>query len=416
MKRIAFLFIILLPVSATKVFCQNLGLETIYQTDCNNHLIPPKLIVNTDYLTANKIKLKKVVFEGFVDVKAAPDLQYASGIFIANDEYAKYFANGGLPTEVYGNFLNSFNGGLPQDQSSVFVLTDAKTHTITFFHLEKGVIRGYPHNLDIDGCISANKIAAHEVETAKKRNIPIVWYGDDIEKFKLRELADASELTVYRRGVGIHTALPTDISKLSKDFDADNTAFLNAIPNNKRAIFDAGYNSSNAEYWRGWYGQINDLAGDLQKNSITSKADFKQELLNGDKDVMIVFAHLKGTKLYFGKEQLTYDEILSWGKREKPTGGKRVGFLFICNSGKQDYRGGGIFFKKELGPIANIFLDNEYFDMVVAPDHTIDKEETSKIFKQVLGKDKKWEYKAEKGKKWWWMVDAYSKKSKPFKS
>ena len=99
---------------------------------------------------------------------------------------------------------------------------------------------------------------------------------------------------------------------------------------------------------------------------------------------MFIVAHLKGGELFIGNEIVTISDIKSWGKRLISTNGKRIALLCICNSGNQNYKVGSLLWKKKIDALSNIFIGNHYFDLVIAPDHTILRHETISVLDKIL--------------------------------
>lgn len=358
--------------------------------DCNSLLTgvrPLQLGDIKDFVTIKGIQLKTISFEGGIKAGSGDNL---SGLVINTDEYKTIFPNQTV-VESYKQKLTAFMSRLDKDlknyDDNIFIFTSKSqnTQTITYFHFQEGRVIGYVHPYVATATQQLNpSILNRELEYAFTKKKTVIWVGDNID-FDIGKVAADSKTVIYRRPDFIDKALPTSLESLDKVFTPEKSSICNAIPSTEYQVMKGGFSKSAVKEWKAFKGEVAAHTINKFQSEISSISALKDEFIKGDGDFLLIAAHLKGDELFIGDEMVTLKNVKEWGKRLERVGKNRTAFLLICNAGNQEYRVGSVFWKTKVEPLANILLDNNYFDAVVAPDHTISRAETTAVLKKLIG-------------------------------
>lgn len=399
------LFLILIVISPFHMAAQGqLYPNMIPHMSCDALLKGPYIVQPEDIhdLVKNDlVDMKMVIYDGFLESGITDKL---NAIFINKEDYKTLFPNGKHDIE-FTRSMEDFINKVPlnsQEYNNISVISTYKNRSreiISYFHFREGRIIGYVH----PGKESVNTspsvyVLETELDYAVQQNKKVLWIGDDVT-LKVADLARHKGAVFYRRMHSIEREYPEKLASYEMVFNPAESVVCNAIPHTKSQIVQGGVPASSQKNWVQFRDQVENLTDAFAKR-ITRIDDLKKELLHGESDVFFVIAHLNGSNIYIGETKVTLEQIRQWGTRIKPTSGKRIGVLCICNSGNQRYRVGSLLWKTKVDPLANILLDNKYFDQVFAPDHTIYRPETLSLITH-LTKNKSVERMQEIFPGWW---------------
>jgi hypothetical protein len=339
----------------------------------------------------------------FVEGKVPVELVIVEGMLQNNGGYTKNLLN--LAPEEYKFFtsrpeiltkykthikslVDALDGDLDKYRSTTVVsnFRENDVQVITYIHFVNKRIIGFTHPvLKTEGFIKQSTIMESELEYARDNKLSIVLFGDD-NGLDIRMKANSYSVPIFTRPISIKRYIPTMNLDLTKEFDPGKSTVGNFIPNSSKQVALGGNSIPDLPAWQNYYSRVDEIIRPHFNSRVESLNQFKEELLHGEQDFLLLIAHLKGSELYIGDEVVSLEAIKGWGKRIEPTTGKRVAVLFVCNGGNQEYKVGHLFFKKKVEPLSNILIENNYFDLVVAPDHTILESETFDLLPKILEK------------------------------
>jgi hypothetical protein len=402
METIKKLFIITVAIFA--IFSKHVFSQTkdafpnaITHGDCNTLLSGKYTITDKDIFDFAKndiVDLKAITIEGWIAPGKADNL---SAIVINHNDYKILFPTDQVKKEVQlsvSNFINNFEGSLANYEDYTFLFTYHRKDVdyMIYFYITDNRLIGYAHPVELGGTFHnchteleyAESKLTEEIKYAKEQNKTMIWYGDEI-KPDVEGISDRSGSALYRRANSFIKPFPRKIEKLENIFDPLSSTVCNAIPKTKSQLIKGGFaaNDRTIKEWGEYAKEIENIINPHFSNHLSTISEIKNEFLNGDKNVLVILAHLKGDELFIGNEKVSLDEINNWGKRERPTG-ERVAVLFVCNSGNQKYEVGSLLWKKKIEPLSNILIKNNYFDQVIAPNHEIEEKETKDVLDKLI--------------------------------
>jgi hypothetical protein len=355
---------------------------------CNGVMTDPYIIKEgdiSDFTKTDRFDLKLIRYEGFFENSIAD--QY-NGIFVNSIDFRHLFPTG-KPDPGFANYIKDFLQKLPEKQEmynniNLFcTYKNGNNEIITYFHIKDNKIMGYAHPISKSKDIATDDfILDSELEFAKKNNKTILWYGDEVS-LKIDKKIKEQHLVFFRRISSISKELPETIEPLDKVFVPEHSVVCNSVPSTKRQLMEGGFPTSNLKMWQEYKAQVEQLTHEFQER-ISSLADLRHQMTEGNSDVLFIIAHSDGTDLFIGDQKVSLEQIKEWGTRKTPTSRNRLAILCVCKSSDQHLKTGSLFWKKRIDPLANILLENGYFDQVIAPDHNILRPETIGFIQTLL--------------------------------
>lgn len=218
-------------------------------------------------------------------------------------------------------------------------------------------------------------------------------YGDNLTSLNLVGMCEAAGNEVVRRSITTVKDFNRTDKRLNsisaRSLEPANVAFAHGTPNNADEIAKMGFPSLSLERWQQLYKNVeNRMAGRFSAR-IDSKAELLRELSSGNHDVVFVVAHAdKGKSLFLGGEEISFDELKSLpdrytlGPHFSRIARPRTAVLLSCFAGDLS-EARRQFFRTELQSFAEILVNKNYFDEVLAPPGEIG-EETPDLLPQVL--------------------------------
>lgn len=335
----------------------------------------------SDFVKDETHDIKLVSFGGMVKSGIADDID---GIFINEDDGKTMFPSTDIKNAYSSHvarFLKSLGVANSQNQQNIVINTFRKGNRsiVTYFYLSQTKIIGYAHPV-LTGEPDGRKdifVLKNVLKYSKENNKTIVWAGEQVD-LDIGSIAKEMDCLVYRRMDGITIPLPSKVQPLEKNFVPSEATVCNAVPSTKQQLVLGGFPTNRLKDWQEYKGIIDGKTMHFGKK-ISGLEDLKLEVIEGENDVLFVIAHLNGSELNVGADVVKLETINSWGKSTQTRSNYRVAVLIVCNSGNERYKVGSPFWKKKVDPLSKIFIENGYFDLVIAPDHTILRKETESI-------------------------------------
>jgi|GEM_PF-6025339 len=206
----------------------------------------------------------------------------------------------------------------------------------------------------------------------------IIWFGEKMNSMDVVKEADALKIPVLRRVSFVNKQLPNLDEQEKTLFETKRAVVCNAVPSTKEELVKANQSLLGLENWKTFHNSINENILGKFNNTVSTKQEFKDIIINGDDNLMLIVAHSDGMKVFIGKEVITIQEIKTWPKRIREIGGNRTAVLLVCESGKMDIKK-GLLFKKRVESLTELLINKGYMDIVISPDHEINSVETLKI-------------------------------------
>jgi len=231
--------------------------------------------------------------------------------------------------------------------------------------------QGDTHNMD-GGFILTADITAKRGE---KRINRVVWYGDDLKKLDVTRKADSLKVPILRRLSYAEKKIPGIEVQENAYFERSNAVVCNAVPSTKDQLRKTGYSLMGLAGWQTFHKRVNERLEGKFNHQITTKEALKKSLVEGDENMLLIVAHSDGMAMYIGTELVTLEEMKAWPSRHNAFSQPRVGILMVCDAGNANLKRGWLF-KKRIESITEVMLNKGFLDIVIAPDHEINSNET----------------------------------------
>ena len=225
-----------------------------------------------------------------------------------------------------------------------------------------------------------------ELEAIKAKGGTVYVYGDNDPSQSVVTAAARTGTSVVRRSVTIKKnvldatrAIAATRNGLS---DPARTALVNAVPGSEQELRQMSLPSSGADSWRKVRAGVESSMIRRFATRISSKREFVRLLEHDELDAVVIVAHAERAFFYIGGERITKAELNSLANRESK-GRPRIAILASCSAGRLS-EGRRRLLGQELQSLAEIMVNKNFFDVVVAPDHDISSKETLEVLQQLL--------------------------------
>ena len=217
----------------------------------------------------------------------------------------------------------------------------------------------------------------------------VCLYGDNIENLNIYEIADKYNFEILRRSSYVDTEIPSFISNInplqSQIFEPANSVAFNCVPTSREELINAGFSPDNAPAWETLKNKISENTNGKFIDKPTSVLEFKNELINGQSDALLLVAHSDKISLYIGNQKVEIDEIKSWEERQIKNNKPRVAILLSCYAGEiEQLKSKWFFFQSQRESLTEVLLKKKYFDYIISPNHQISGDEVFKILTEIL--------------------------------
>ena len=161
------------------------------------------------------------------------------------------------------------------------------------------------------------------------------------------------------------------------------TTLINGVPATAKELANAGLPESGVEHWRALHDDVEKTVEGRYDRRITGRGEFIHELTHGSSDMIVIVAHSDGPAIYIGKDRVTLEELQKLPRRNSAGNRARTAFLLSCDTGKLTQQQAGLF-RQKMNSLATILIDRNFVDEMVAPRHTIDRQETVAVLHDLL--------------------------------
>lgn len=283
--------------------------------------------------------------------------------------------------DYFNDFILKISSDLSLYPSTAFAYTlkIGSDEFILLLYLHDSKIRGYIHKAN-----EFAKRAKNEMIFIKKNKYSFIWAGDDLISFDIMTEADKVGLPTLRRISQVRTVIDPQSILSSSSFNPANASLCNAIPRTKAELELGGFSTLEAHSWEKFYNQVNVLSEGKFSSIIKSKDELKEEIINGERDIVQIIAHSDGMYLYIGEERISITDISNWENRIVPLNKRRDAILIICNAGNTKIKKG--IFRRRVASLCEQLINKGYVNRVIAPNHEIQKEEVIKILTELKNK------------------------------
>jgi peptidoglycan hydrolase-like protein with peptidoglycan-binding domain len=209
----------------------------------------------------------------------------------------------------------------------------------------------------------------------------IYTYGDDMEDLNKIILGKAAKknITVITRNTGFPKSFNSTEASLKKlrgkKINAQKLTFMNGTPNSAEDVAFQGLDNNNTELFQNLYTDLNVAITAKNAIIIDSKEALITEITSGSNDLMIIVAHSDGNNIYFGNEMISIEDLKALPVR-KDRKDPRTAIIASCTTGN-------VFipesFVNDTKSFAQILLEKNYFDLIIAPPGNINGNDALQI-------------------------------------
>lgn len=224
----------------------------------------------------------------------------------------------------------------------------------------------------------------------EKLNInQLCWYGENTDKIEIYKTADKYGLEVLRRSPYVDTELPIFISNSNpiqnQELTPSSCTAFNCIPTSKTDLIYAGFSPDNSAAWEKFKANIDESIKDKFIIKSNSHQEFRDEVINGTNDVLLMVAHSDKISIYLGDKKIDIDEIKNWEDRQIQATKPRIAILLSCYSGEiAQQKTNWFFIQAQKESLSELLLKKKYFDYIVSPSHQISSDETLQVIQELL--------------------------------
>ncbi|HUC79932.1 MAG TPA: hypothetical protein VMR70_03415 [Flavisolibacter sp.] len=329
------------------------------------------------------LKSKKfVIAEYSSPIKNRDDILITNTVFVPTGTISD-LADYTTLTKFFNDFASKFENVAFGSWSNRLFITTIKgknTKYIAFFKIENGKLVG--------DLMAVNKVTTPKIFTGIEKvfstlgtfgsDAAVYVYGDNLYDFgkHIHSTAAKNNLLVISRNTSINrnfTETEKIISNLKfKKLKSESLTFMNGTPSSVEEATFQSFGSSDVELLKELKKEIDLKASSKVGRTITTRAELIDEITNGNNDVLFIIAHCDEKNLYFGREKVWIEELRQLPtrlNREK----ERVAILFSCLTGNLFSKRKGLlpFIKKNLQSLSEVFIEKNFFDLVISPPATL---------------------------------------------
>jgi len=307
---------------------------------------------------------------------------------------------GHIPTFKMGKMVNTEPSRPELAKSDIIAVTGARlangVEIVTLFDLRDSAATAALHGQMVIlsskgvGVDQVSNALGHMVASPPRGPRRVYYYGDELENVSIRALVEKAGHEYIRRSERSSAdLLNTDkkLRALETAFVEDRLTVINGLPENLEAVSAMGGLNGDASDWLDFRGKVVDILQGHASQVASSAQKLRDELTEGENDVIVLVAHATGAYLYINGERLSINDISrTWPRRRLPLTKPRVAVLISCETGKpaRPLTGWRSWFSKQMVPLAEILVEKGYVSKVVAPDHTIRQDEALTVLQHAL--------------------------------
>jgi len=311
------------------------------------------------------------------------ELKEGNFILVNEPEYAVIKYKEEAITAI-GNFLNKLSGDITNypETAVALSLNIRSEETICTLYIKNGRIVGYLHPLNKPLPLQF----ADDLVYIKDHGYKFLWAGDEIKSIDIIADADKAGVSTLRRISYVETKIGALNVMDSPVFDAQNAVVCNAIPYTKEQLKAGGFSALDVDGWVNLRNTADRIINGRFGQTLVDAKELKNEIINGEKDILTIVAHSDGMTFYIGTEAINIEQIKNWENRAASLTKKRNAVLLICDAGNVKITKG--IFRKRVASISEILLNKGYFNSIIAPNREIDDKEVLQLLKSITKGDK----------------------------
>lgn len=379
MKKIIFTLSILVSF-----ICCAQNLSKLHAPNCDSSY-ERKTSVVTEFTSSEEENYSINIFEGILSESELEDKH----IYIHHTALKDINDLNGIKRNLT-DFNNSVNLRELGSENCVSIISQKNNdeELILVLHNVNNKVIGFLHK--INSQYSNKNIIENVFSNTNENNVKkIIWYGDDLATQDIYQIASSNKLQVLRRSK--YVDIPLNKNALSKNLieqksiSSSNSMLFNAVPANESNLIHAGKSIANLQEWEKFKNQIDITTKNKFEKSIASLDVFKNELINGKSDLVLLVAHSDRLNLYFNGEKISMSEMLTWEKSKVKRDKPRVAVLLSCRTGEiQKENKSWFFFNKQRLSLTEVLIQNRYFDQVISPNKEISLEEATSVLESII--------------------------------
>lgn len=168
------------------------------------------------------------------------------------------------------------------------------------------------------------------------------------------------------------------------EFSPETTVVSDGIPTTEEELRAMGRPLHEAEKWAERGERIRAMVDGRYRRFIRTKGEFLDELQHGESDEIMLLAHSDGDHIYFGEESVSKEEIEALPIRETPHPRTRAAMIISCEFGSLSEGRNYWLLWRQPKSFAELLVEKNFFDYVIAPDHLVSHSEAEAIVKVAL--------------------------------
>jgi hypothetical protein len=213
-------------------------------------------------------------------------------------------------------------------------------------------------------------------------------YGDNVRSVSIADTIYGFDVELVRRPITITKNIAATDRKLAGSFkmrfDPETTVISDGIPVTEDHLRAMGLPLYDLEKWVAQEENIRAMVDGRYRRIIRTKQEFIYELQYGESDEIMLFAHSDGDRIYFGEESVSKEEIEALPPRQTPHTRTRVAMIISCEFGSLSEGRSRWLLWTQPKSFAELLIEKNYFDSVVAPDHLVKHSEAEDIIRMAL--------------------------------
>jgi hypothetical protein len=157
------------------------------------------------------------------------------------------------------------------------------------------------------------------------------------------------------------------------------------VPTAREDLINAGFSPDNSPAWDVLKNNINSSIHDKFISKPSTVEEFKNEIINGESDVLLMVAHSDKISIYLGNEKIEINDIKAWEERQIKNKKPRIAILLSCYAGEiEQTKTNWFLFQAQRESLTEVLLKKKYFDYIISPNHQISGEESLQIIDEIL--------------------------------
>lgn len=213
-------------------------------------------------------------------------------------------------------------------------------------------------------------------------------YGDNVSSLNIADAIYEFDVELVRRPITITKNIAATDRKLvgsfKMRFDPETTVISDGIPVTEDHLRAMGLPLYDLEEWVAQEKNIRAMVEGRHRRIIRTKQEFIDELQYGESDEIMLFAHSNGDRIYFGEESVSKEEIEALPPRQTPHTRTRMAMIISCEFGSLSEGRSRWLLWRQPKSFAELLIEKNYFDSVVAPDHLVKHSEAKEIIRMAL--------------------------------